>query len=69
MQFTSQSTLEEILEFSAAENILLKYEVPCLGCPMARLEMQNLNIGQICAMYEIDLKKLLAELNQAAQKY
>lgn len=69
MEFTDKSTLEEILEFSGAEAVLLKYDVPCLGCPMARLEMQNLNIGQICAMYGIDLEKLLADLNSAGQAY
>jgi len=69
MEFTNKSTLEEILEFSGAEDILLKYDVPCLGCPMARLEMQNLNIGQICAMYGIDLEKLLTDLNAAARVY
>lgn len=69
MKFNEKSTLEEILEFSGAENVLIKYNVPCLGCPMARLEMQSLNIGQICAMYGIDIKNLLNDLNAAADKY
>lgn len=69
MQFTDKSTLEEILEFSGAEDVLVKYDVPCLGCPMAKLEMQNLNIGQICAMYGIDLESLLKDLNSAAAAY
>ncbi len=66
MEFTDKSTLEEILQLSGAEGVLLKYDVPCLGCPMARLEMENLKIGQICAMYGIALDKLLADLNAAA---
>ena len=69
MKFTDKSTLEEILEFSGAEDVLLKHNVPCLGCPMAKLEMQNLNIGQVCAMYGIDLEKLLGDLNSAAKSY
>jgi hypothetical protein len=66
MQFTDKSTLEEVLEFSGAEDVLVKYDVPCLGCPMAKLEMQNLNIGQICAMYGIDMESLVKDLNLAA---
>jgi len=69
MDFTDKSTLEEILEFSGAEDVLVKYEVPCLGCPMAKLEMQDLNIGQICAMYGIDGENLLKDLNSAAAAY
>ncbi len=69
MEFTEKSTLEEILEFSGAEDVLLKYDVPCLGCPMARLEMQDLNIGQICATYGINLEGLLKDLNFAGAVY
>ena len=69
MEFTDKSTLEKILEFSGAEAVLVKYEVPCLGCPMAKLEMQDLNIGQICAMYGIDGENLLKDLNLAAAAY
>ena len=69
MEFTKKSTLEEVLEFSGAEDVLLKYNVPCLGCPMAKMEMQNLTIEQICANYDIDQEKLLSDLNAAVKKY
>lgn len=69
MEFTEKSTLEEVLEFSGAEDLLLKYKVPCLGCPMAKMEMSSLTIAQICAAYGIDQEKLLADLNIAAAKY
>ena len=69
MEFNEKSTLQEVLEFSGAEDILLKYDVPCLGCPMAKMEMGSLTIGQICATYEIDQGKLLKDLNAAAAKY
>ena len=69
MEFNEKSTLEEVLEFSGAEDVLLKYDVPCLGCPMAKMEMSSLTIGQICASYGIDQEKLLAGLNDAAEKY
>jgi hypothetical protein len=69
MEFTDKSTLQEVLEFSEAEKILLKYKVPCLGCPMAKIEMAKLTLGEICNNYRIDIQKLLLELNAAAQKY
>jgi hypothetical protein len=67
MEFTDKSTLEEILESPGAEEVLAKYDVPCLACPMAKLEMQDLNIGQICATYGIDLENILKDLNSTAK--
>jgi hypothetical protein len=67
--FTEKSTLEEILEFPKAEDVLLKYNVPCLGCPMAKLEMRDLTLEQICVSYDIDQEKLLTDLNLAAKEY
>ena len=69
MEFNEKTTLEEILEFPGAEEVLLKYNVPCLGCPMAQMEMSSLTIGQICATYDINQEKLLADLNAAAASY
>jgi len=69
MEFNENSTLQNVLEFSGVEDVLLKYDVPCLGCPMAKMEMQNLTIGQICSSYGIDQKGLLADLNAAVMKY
>jgi len=59
-----KTTLAEILEIPRAEEILAKYKVPCLTCPMAQYEMKELTIGDVCKMYGIDDKKLLAELNK-----
>ncbi len=67
MEFTEDSTLQEVLEFSEAEKILLKYRVPCLGCPMAKMEMTGLTLKDICANYRIDLKNLLIDLNLATR--
>ncbi|MFA6375779.1 MAG: hypothetical protein WCX69_00050 [Candidatus Paceibacterota bacterium] len=68
MEFNEKTTLEEIMEFSGVEDVLVKYDVPCLGCPMAKMEMQNLTIGQICSNYGIDQAGLLADLNAAGLK-
>lgn len=62
-RITKETTLEKILKYSQTEKILVKYKLPCLGCPMAVYEMGILKIGQVAKMYNIDLKNLLKELN------
>jgi hypothetical protein len=69
MDFTENTTLKEVLEFTGGEDVLLKYKVPCLGCPMAQMEMAELTLKDICAAYRIDLKNLLVDLNLATRKY
>ena len=63
-KITKDTTLAEILKHSEAEKILAKYNLPCLGCPFAKFEMENLKIGEVCKTYNIDLKNLLKELNK-----
>ncbi len=63
MKITKDTTLAKILEFKGAEKILSKFQMPCLGCAMAQMEMSSLKLGNICSMYGIDLNKLLKELN------
>lgn len=63
-EITENTTLAEILKYPGAEKILAKYNLPCLHCPMAKFEIQNLKIGEVCKMYEIDLESLLKELNE-----
>ena len=58
------TTLEEVLKHSGSEEVLGKYKVPCLTCPFAQMEMSVLKIGDICKRYEIDVEKLIEELNQ-----
>ena len=67
MEIKADTTLAEILKFPQVEKILAKYNLPCLGCPFAKLEMENLKIGEICKMYGIDIEKLLKELNGVLQ--
>ena len=68
MKITENTTLAEILEKPELVKILVKYNLPCLGCPMAKFEMENLKIGKICKMYGINLKDLLSELNKKIKK-
>ena len=58
------TTIAKVLEKEGAEKILLKYKFPCLGCPMARYEIDSLKLGEVCNMYDIDIKKLIKELNE-----
>lgn len=67
-KITENTTLAEILKNPEAEKILAKYNLPCLGCPFAKMEMENLKIGQVCQMYDINVEKLLKELNNACKK-
>jgi len=67
-KITENTTLAEILENPELVEILAKYNLPCLGCPMAKFEMENLKIGEICQMYGIDIEKLLKELNRVYKK-
>lgn len=64
MKFTEKSKLADIIKNPKAEEILKKYNVPCLFCPMAKLEMDRLRIGEIAENYGIDLKNLLKDLNE-----
>jgi len=63
-KFTKNSSLAEILERKGTEKILAKYNLPCLTCPMARFEIENLKLGDVCKMYKIDIENLIEELNK-----
>lgn len=63
VKITKGTTLAEILKKPGAEESLLKYNLPCLSCPMAKFEIANLKIGDVCKMYGVDLENLLKELN------
>jgi len=67
-KITKETTLAEILNYSNSREILAKYNLPCLTCPMARFEIENLKIGDVCQLYGIDGKKLLKELNEKLKK-
>ena len=41
--------------------------VPCLSCPMAAMEIDELEIGNVCKIYGLNLKKILKELNKIHQ--
>lgn len=63
-EITKDTTLAEVFEKEGSEEILAKYNLPCLTCPFAKFEMDKLKIGKICENYDIDIKNLLKELNK-----
>jgi len=68
MKITAATTLKKILETKDGENILHKFGVPCMSCPMAEFEIGTLQIGKVCKIYGLPLKEILNELNKKAEK-
>jgi len=63
-KITENTTLAEVLKKPENRKILAKYNLPCLTCPFAGAEMEDLKIGKICEMYGIDINNLLKDLNK-----
>lgn len=61
---TAKTTLAEVLKRKGAEKILAEYGVPCMSCPFAKMEMEQLELGYVCEQYGIDLDGLLNDLNK-----
>jgi len=64
MNINEDTILGEIINNPAAKEILAKYNLPCLSCPFAEMEMGELKIGDVCRTYNIDIVKLLEDLNK-----
>jgi hypothetical protein len=63
-KINSKTTLVKIIDKKGGAKILMKNGVPCLSCPMAAVEIDTLEIGKVCKMYGLNLKKILADLNK-----
>lgn len=66
-KINKNTTLEEILKLKGAEEILVKFNLPCLSCPMAAGEISGLQIGKVAEIYGLDLKNIIKELNKLAR--
>ncbi|MFH1657496.1 MAG: hypothetical protein ABH919_03440 [bacterium] len=64
MNINEDTILGEIINNPAAKEILAKYNLPCLSCPFAEMEMGELKIGDVCRTYNIDIVKLLEDLKK-----
>ena len=62
-KITEKTILSEITSDQKMSEILAKYNLPCLSCPFAKYEMEQLRIGDVCQQYGIDAVKLIRELN------
>ncbi len=63
MKITKNSKIEEVLNHPKGRDVMVKHEVPCLGCPMAAMEMKTLEIGKVAEIYQLDLDSILEDLN------
>ena len=68
MKITKKTKLSKIIDEKKFIKILNKYEFPCISCPYARMEMENLDLGSVCEMYDIDAAGLIKELNEKEEK-
>lgn len=68
MKITKKTKLAKIIDDKKVEKILKKYDFPCISCPFARYEMEKLDLGSICEMYNIDAEGLIKELNEKLNK-
>ena len=64
IKITEKTTLDKIMQRPGAHQILAKFHVPCISCPMAAIELGALNIGDVATAYKVDLVGLLKELNK-----
>lgn len=64
VKITSKTTLAKIIKVKGASEILNENGVPCLSCPMAQFEINDLQIGKVCKMYGLNLAKILREINK-----
>lgn len=60
---SKKTTVKEILDMEKGEDILKKYNFPCLSCPMASFEIELLQVGDVSQMYGLDIEKIIKELN------
>jgi hypothetical protein len=67
-KITEKTALAEILKNPKLVEILEKYNFPCLACPFAKMEIENLELGKVCDLYGIEIKKVLKELNEVIRK-
>lgn len=63
MKITKKDTLAKILEQKGAGKLLAENGVPCMSCPYASMEIDKLQLGEVCRMYGLNAAKILKDLN------
>ena len=57
-KITKDTTIAETLKFPHAEEVLSKYRIGCMGCPMISFE----KIEDIAKVHGVDLERLLFDI-------
>uniref|UniRef100_A0A7C5YUJ8 DUF1858 domain-containing protein n=1 Tax=candidate division CPR3 bacterium TaxID=2268181 RepID=A0A7C5YUJ8_UNCC3 len=65
-KITENTKIGDLLKESKFEKILTKYRFPCLTCPFAKYELENLTLREVCKIYGISIDDMLKDLNKAA---
>jgi hypothetical protein len=63
MKVDEHTKLGKIMKLKGINKILEKHKVPCISCPMAKMEIDSLEIGSVCEMYGLKKKELLLDIN------
>ncbi len=63
-KITEDTTVADVMEIPGALQVLAKYGLPCIHCPMAAFEIGELKIGEVSKAYGLNDKKLIKELNE-----
>jgi hypothetical protein len=64
MKINKETSLEKLLENREAAAVLAEHQVPCMGCPMASIEMDQLTLGQVCETYGLDFEEIREDLEE-----
>ena len=65
MDINKDTSLGEVLQNRKAAEILSKHRLPCMGCPMANIEMDEITLAQICEAYGLDYEEIKEDLKEA----
>jgi len=68
MKVDKHTKLGKIMKMKGMEKILTKYNVPCVSCPMAKMEIDSLEIGYVCKLYGLPEKEIILEINKILKK-
>ena len=64
-KITEDMTIREVIDnYPEATMVFMKYNIGCIGCIAASFE----KVKDIATVHQIDLKKLVQDLNAAVQK-
>ena len=62
-KITKEMTISEVAQkYPKTVSVFMSYGLHCIGCPVAQLE----TIEQAVELHQIDLKKILGDLNKTA---